>query len=93
MIIGILGEGSADKRVAITPEHIATLKALKAEKILVEAGAGTAASYPDADYTAKGAEITSRQQVISQSQILIKIHAVRVRCLLAVSIRCRIRHL
>ena len=40
MIIGILGEGSADKRVAITPEHIATLKALKAEKILVEAGAG-----------------------------------------------------
>ena len=75
MIIGILGEGSADKRVAITPEHIATLKALKAEKILVEAGAGTAASYPDADYTAKGAEITSRQQVISQSQILIKIHA------------------
>ena len=75
MIIGILGEGSADKRVAITPEHIATLKALKAEKILVEAGAGTAASYPDADYKAKGAEITSRQQVISQSQILIKIHA------------------
>lgn len=74
MIIGILGEGSADKRVAITPEHIATLKALKAEKIMVEAGAGTAASYPDADYTAKGAEIGSRQQVISQSQILIKIH-------------------
>ncbi len=75
MIIGILGEGKADKRVAITPEHIATLKALKAEKIMVESGAGGEASYPDADYTAKGAEIASREQVISQSHILIKIHA------------------
>lgn len=75
MIIGILGEGAADKRVAITPEHIATLLGLKAEKILVEAGAGAAASYPDAEYAAKGAEIATRQQVISQSQILIKIHA------------------
>lgn len=76
MIIGILGEGSADKRVAITPEHIATLKSLKAEKILVESGAGIAASYPDADYAAKGAEITTRSEVIAKSHILIKIHPI-----------------
>jgi len=76
MIIGILGEGSADMRVAITPEHIATLKGLKAEKVLVEAGAGIAASYPDADYVTKGAEIVARSQVISQSHMLIKIHPI-----------------
>lgn len=74
MIIGILGEGSADKRVAITPEHISSLLALKAQKILVETNAGAAASYPDADYSAKGAEIASRQDVLSASDILIMIH-------------------
>ena len=74
MIIGILGEGSADKRVAITPEHISSLLALKAQKIVVETNAGANASYPDADYTAKGAVIASRQTVMSDSDILIMIH-------------------
>ena len=74
MIIGILGEGSADKRVAITPEHISSLLALKAQKILVETNAGANASYPDADYTAKGAVIANRQTVQSESDILIMIH-------------------
>ncbi len=78
MIIGILGEGSADNRVAITPEHISSLKALKASSILVETNAGLNASYPDADYTAKGAEIVSRQEVISKSDVIIKIHPVEV---------------
>lgn len=74
MIIGILGEGSADKRVAITPEHISSLLALKAQKILVETTAGANASYPDSDYIAKGAVMASRQSVLSESDILIMIH-------------------
>lgn len=76
MIIGILGEGSADQRVAITPEHISSLKGLKAASILVETNAGLRASYPDADYLSKGAEIASRAEVIAKGDILIKIHPV-----------------
>ncbi len=76
MTIGILGEGAADNRVAVTPEHITLLKALKVEKIIIEAGAGINASYPDADYTSKAAEITSRENVINSSDVIIKINPV-----------------
>ena len=43
----------ADNRVAITPEHIQQLSGLKAEKILVESGAGNNAGYPDSLYQEK----------------------------------------
>ncbi len=76
MIIGILGEGQSDKRVAIIPEHLPSLKALKATDILVETNAGLHAGFPDADYTAKGATIASRQAVIEKSDLLLKIHPV-----------------
>ena len=76
MIIGILGEGQADQRVAIAAEHIPSLSALKAQKILVESNAGRSAGSLDADYTAKGAEIASRREVIEKSDVLIKIHPV-----------------
>lgn len=74
MVIGILGEGTTDKRVAVTPEHIALLKALKVDKIVVEKSAGVNASYPDEEYIAKGAEITSRENVMQYSDVLIKIN-------------------
>ncbi|MBP8755134.1 MAG: NAD(P) transhydrogenase subunit alpha [Chitinophagales bacterium] len=74
MIIGILGEGSSDNRVAATPEHIPQLLSLKAEKILVEAGAGIKASYPDSDYVAKGAEITDRQSILNKADMLLCIN-------------------
>lgn len=76
MIIGILSEGAADNRVAITPEHVASLKALKIEKVLVESGAGTGSANPDADYTAKGAEVTSRANVIAQSDMIVNIQPI-----------------
>lgn len=76
MIIGILGEGQSDQRVAIAAEHIPSLKALKAEKILIESNAGLSAGSLDADYVAKGAEIASRAEVIAKSDMLIKIHPV-----------------
>lgn len=76
MVIGILGEGTNDKRVAVTPEHIALLKALKVEKIFVEKGAGVNASYSDEEYIAKGAEISARENVILTSDILIKINPI-----------------
>lgn len=76
MVIGILSEGAADNRVSATPEHVAQLKALKAEKVLVEKGAGTASSNTDEEYTAKGAEITGRENVIRQSDMLLAINPV-----------------
>ncbi|MFN0276248.1 MAG: NAD(P) transhydrogenase subunit alpha [Chitinophagales bacterium] len=76
MVIGILSESSSDNRVAILPEHIASLKALKAEKILVERGAGISASAPDEEYIAKGAELGSREHVINTSDVFICINPV-----------------
>lgn len=76
MVIGILSEGAADNRVSATPEHVAQLKALKAEKVLVEKGAGTASSNTDEEYTAKGAELSDRENVIRQSDILLVINPV-----------------
>ena len=74
MTIGILGEGQLDRRVAIAPEHVPSLKALKIENILVESNSGLAAGYTDADYTSKGAVIASRSEVIAKSDMLLKIH-------------------
>lgn len=76
MTIGILSEGTADRRVAILPEHISQLKALKIEKILVERGAGVSASALDDEYTGKGAEVAAREDVLKNSDVLICINAV-----------------
>ncbi|MFI5173149.1 MAG: NAD(P) transhydrogenase subunit alpha, partial [Chitinophagales bacterium] len=73
---GILSEENSDDRVAITPEHISQLKALKVGNILVQSGAGVNASYPDAEYVAKGATLESRQNVIAKSDLLIAIQPV-----------------
>ena len=46
-----------ETRVAATPETVKKLKALGVEEIVIEAGAGTAASYTDQAYTDAGAMI------------------------------------
>jgi proton-translocating NAD(P)+ transhydrogenase subunit alpha len=58
MQIGVPAETTAvETRVAVTPETAKKLKA-QGHHILVQSGAGLAASAPDAAYTAVGAEIT-----------------------------------
>ncbi len=76
MTVGILGEGSADKRVALTPDHIALLTSRKVEKILVEKNAGIHASYPDQDYVNKGAKLTDRDDVIKESDVVLAINPI-----------------
>lgn len=76
MTVGILSEAAADKRVAILPEHIAQLKALKIEKVVVEKSAGHNASATDEEYLSKGAEITDRESVIHHSDLIIVINPV-----------------
>ncbi len=49
-----------ERRVALVPESVKRLAA-KDLTVVVEAGAGTAAGYPDADYAEAGAEVGSRE--------------------------------
>ena len=72
LCIGVLKETSAgEKRVALVPADLKALKALGAE-VLIEAGAGTASSYPDASYVAAGAGLANtREELLRLSQIVL----------------------
>ena len=63
-----------ETRVAATPETVKKLKALGVEEIVIEAGAGTAASYTDQAYTDAGAMIVpDAASAVSTADILFKI--------------------
>ncbi len=71
MIIGILREQN-DARVALVPDVVQQL--LKENnRIIVERGAGEAAFYPDVAFEAAGAELASREEVLSSAEIIISI--------------------
>ena len=72
--IGVLKETLAgERRVAITPKVIDVLTKAGAE-VLVEAGAGLEAGYPDEEYIAKGAKIApSAMAVAEAAQILLTV--------------------
>lgn len=76
MIIGVTRETSAgEQRVALIPQAAAALKKLGAE-LLVEAGAGVAAGYPDDQYQSAGAELApNRDAVVERSEILVQVRA------------------
>jgi NAD(P) transhydrogenase subunit alpha len=64
-----------ETRVAATPDTVKKLIALGAE-VVVEAGAGLTASYPDADYLAAGATIApDAKAAIKGADILLKVRA------------------
>jgi NAD(P) transhydrogenase subunit alpha len=66
---------SGETRVALTPEAVKKLVA-QGVSVAVEAGAGTAASFPDSDYQAAGAEITADAALtLSGADILLKVRA------------------
>jgi NAD(P) transhydrogenase subunit alpha len=66
---------AGETRVALTPDSARKLIAMGAEVVL-EAGAGAAASYLDADYTAAGANIVqSARDAVTGADILFKVRA------------------
>ena len=75
-VIAVTKERRADEtRVAATPE---TAKKLIGAgfSVIVEAGAGTAASYPDADYEAAGATLAkTAKAAIEKADILFKVRS------------------
>jgi H+-translocating NAD(P) transhydrogenase subunit alpha len=74
MIVGVPRESfPGERRVALVPAVIPNLTKAGLE-IVVEAGAGASAGYPDADYTAKGAKIVSdRSEIFRVADIVVQI--------------------
>lgn len=68
--IGILKEIGDDARVACTPESVAALVKLNVH-VCVERGAGLKASYSDSSYVDAGADIQSREEILSQSDLIL----------------------
>ncbi len=74
MRIGILKD-KEDKRVALLPEGVSALAKLNVS-IIVEASAGAGSFVSDKDYEEAGAVIGSEQEVIKDSEILLKVEPV-----------------
>lgn len=74
MIVGVPRESyPGERRVALVPGTIPNL-AKAGLQVVVEAGAGVEAGYPDADYAAKGARIVSdRAEVFRAADVIVQI--------------------
>src|SRR5450432_891610 len=74
MIVGVPRESfPGERRVALVPAALAVL-AKAGMEVVVEAGAGAEAGYPDADYAAKGAKILSeRAEVFRVADIIVQV--------------------
>src|SRR6187551_3388772 len=73
MTVGILKEPSPETRVSLLPEAVAQLTK-KGITVLVETGAGVKASATDADYEKAGAKVSSAQEIVSSSEVILSIH-------------------
>jgi NAD(P) transhydrogenase subunit alpha len=70
MVIGILKESGAEKRVAMLPGEVAVIKKLGVD-IIVENGAGEKACASDTEYLSVGASVNGRKDIISKSSFLL----------------------
>src|SRR5688500_4119624 len=74
MRIGVPAEiHPGETRVAATPETVKKLIGGGHHSVLVESGAGVAASVPDSAFVAAGATVGSAADVYSQSDIILKV--------------------
>lgn len=73
MVIGVLKEPAFETRVSLLPDAAAVL-AKKQITVWVEQGAGEKSFSMDDSYTQAGAEIRSRKEILSSSDILLCIH-------------------
>ena len=74
MIVGVPREiFPGERRVALVPAVIPNLKKAGLE-VVIEAGAGVEAGYPDADYIAKGATVApERAEVFRTADIILQV--------------------
>ncbi|NPA34773.1 MAG: NAD(P) transhydrogenase subunit alpha, partial [Chlorobi bacterium] len=69
--IGILKD--SDGRVALVPQDVAAL-VKKGMEVLVEKGAGLASLFDDEEYEEAGARIVARDEVYSNSDIIVSVN-------------------
>src|SRR5467141_4376210 len=74
MIVGVPRESfPGERRVALVPSVIPNLAKAGLE-VVIEAGAGSEAGYPDADYVAKGAKVISdRAELFRKADIITQV--------------------
>jgi H+-translocating NAD(P) transhydrogenase subunit alpha len=63
-----------EQRVALAPESVPRLARAQV-RVLMQAGAGSAACFPDSAYEAAGAEVVSRDEAIGRADILVGVAA------------------
>jgi NAD(P) transhydrogenase subunit alpha len=76
MIVGVPRESfPGERRVALVPSSLAALTKAGIE-VIVEAGAGAEAGYPDSDYGSKNAKIIpQRSEIFRQADIIVQVLA------------------
>ena len=85
MKIAVLRErADGETRVAATPETVAKLIALGAT-VAIEAGAGDAARFPDADYVAAGASVGPAAATVKDAEIVLAVRRPSVGSLLGIT--------
>lgn len=62
-----------ERRVALTPQNVALLRKKGFSKVLVEENAGTEAQFLDEHYVTAGATLVSREQLLKETDILLKV--------------------
>ncbi len=73
MTIGVLREGGKENRVALLPEHIPFL-VKKNVSVLIESDAGASSCASNVEYVDAGAAIQTREFILENSEIVLKIN-------------------
>jgi NAD(P) transhydrogenase subunit alpha len=74
LTVGVLRERAAgERRVALTPDAVGRLQAIGLT-VIVEAGAGAGAWFPDSAYAAAGARVSAAQELYGHCDLLICVH-------------------
>ncbi len=63
-----------ERRVAVTPRYCDALRKAGIE-VMIEHNAGVEAGYPDEAYTARGAQLSTREQIFSQAQLITQVRS------------------
>ncbi len=74
MTIGVLKEQSPETRISLLPEHVVILKKWNVH-VCVESNAGASAYATDDTYTAAGAVIKTRSEILNASDIILSMNA------------------
>lgn len=74
LTVGVVREGAAsERRVSLTPDGVSRLQRLGLA-VLVEAGAGKSAWFPDSAYATAGARLVSRDDLYLQADVVLCVH-------------------